>query len=151
MPDAEAVLREQISGWEERAQEARDVLRVADEVLPRLKESLAALKGSEVSEIVSPGPGAPAAEEEAEGYSSSAEERISVKKGEDVQAAVAEILPTLPRRFDQSHIDSALEATGKAVNRSTLRSNLLLMAKTQQGFEVAVPGRGRKATIFERI
>ncbi len=77
--------------------------------------------------------------------------RVQIKRARDVQQQVAKIAAGLPERCELSEIETALAADGFKVNQSTLRKNLTDMVRMGKVFKIAVEGKGRRATIFEKI
>lgn len=149
--DPLSTLDQQIAHWEEREARAKEELRVTSEILPGLRQARERLKlatglGQDSKGVVE----APVAEE-APAEVPPEPPLAPLKRSEDVQGAIEAIVGDLPSRFEQSDVLRSLEDIGLTVNRSTLRSNLQLLAQAGQRFRVKTEGRGRRATIFEKV
>lgn len=149
MNDSKTVLLDQIALWKSRQQEARETLRIADAVLPGLEESLAQIERQEGAVASAFVISAPFPLEESPSVTGLHQNEL--RNSESVQRAIKSILSALPSEFTQNDVEDALQKAGFGVNRSTLRANLLLLARIGEGLEVLEEGRGRRATIFQKL
>jgi hypothetical protein len=148
MGDTRASFLEQIEDWEKRMAEAEAILVQGAMVLPHLKQIVC-----DLDEVQTPSSkteaSAPPASEESETPDSELRE---LRTAREVQEATLRALPKLPQSFTQKEVEGVLRSQGHAVNRSTLRVNLLLLARLpNHGIALAEEGRGRRATIFRKI
>lgn len=148
MSEAAETLAKQLKEWEAKVEDARETLRIAKTILPSLREALPRSGEGSLSPATTEGNGD---DLQADSEPQGEEDLHRLRKSDEVQAAVTAALDSVPSQFEQGDIDDALEEMWFEVNRSTLRQNLLMMAKAEEGFRVRTPGKGRKATIFEKI
>ena len=155
------VLRSQVEYWEGKAREAREQLRIAETVLPGLRESLerirqVALRSGSAAQptLASISPLPEARESPPENEESEAAPHPDLRElrtSEDVVRAIRSSLSDLSDIFTQNDVIVALERRGLFANRSTLRGNLQRLADVGEALRVAEPGRGRRATIFKKL
>ncbi len=170
MDDAAQTLRDQIEHWEGQETQAEETLRIARVVLPGMREALRVLTSAE-EEAPEPGPesagewqmralAAPSSEsEEPESEEPDTDSGPpprplqEVRRAQDIRAAVRDAVKDgLPgEHMTQIEIIEAMARAGYSVNTSTLRGNLLAMAREGDRLKVEVKGGGRRATVFELI
>lgn len=151
MSDARDTLLKQIAEWEAAAQEARDVLRFAERILPGLRE-VAGLAPSSADDPESCDSQEPERAPELTDDEGNEDEPLEkVKASDDVKTIVHAVLDRLPTKFKHADVSEAFAALGMTANRSTLSANLLEMARAEDGFLIESMGKGRKPTVFRKV
>ena len=74
-----------------------------------------------------------------------------LRSAEDVQREAANCSPELQPRFVLVELEAVLGARGFRVNQSTLRKNLTDMVRMGNTYRIGVEGKGRRATVFEKL